>query len=108
LYLTHPPDLSAALHRLFQALTVATPYLLILDDMQWADAGFWALADAFAALHSLPFLVVLAYRRRRPAGTTIHGAVCAPSISSRCRCGFSLRGSPPPTAPTSWRSWRRG
>jgi hypothetical protein len=68
LHLTHPPDLSAALHRLFQALTVATPYLLILDDMQWADAGFWALADAFAALHSLPLLVVLAYRSAEARG----------------------------------------
>jgi DNA-binding SARP family transcriptional activator len=62
LQLTHPPDLSAALHRLFQVLTADTPQLLILDDMQWADAGFWELADAFAALHTLPLLVVLAYR----------------------------------------------
>jgi DNA-binding SARP family transcriptional activator len=62
LQLTHPPDLSAALQRLLQALAGDTPHLLILDDMQWADTGFWELADAFAALHTLPLLVVLAYR----------------------------------------------
>lgn len=62
LQLSHPPDLSAALQRLFQALAADTPHLLILDDMQWADVGFWELADAFAALHALPLLIVLAYR----------------------------------------------
>jgi DNA-binding SARP family transcriptional activator len=62
LQLTHPPDLSTALQRLFQVLAADTPQLLILDDMQWADGGFWALADAFATLPALPLLVVLAYR----------------------------------------------
>jgi DNA-binding SARP family transcriptional activator len=62
LQLTHPPDLSAALQRLLQALAADAPQLLILDDMQWADLGFWQLADAFAALQALPVLLVLAYR----------------------------------------------
>jgi DNA-binding SARP family transcriptional activator len=62
LQLTHPPDLPAALQRLLQALAADTPHLLILDDVQWADAGFWGLVGAFATLHALPLLVVLAYR----------------------------------------------
>ncbi len=62
LQLAHPPDLPAALQRLLQTLADDTPLLLILDDVQWADAGLWELADAFATLHALPLLVVLAYR----------------------------------------------
>jgi DNA-binding SARP family transcriptional activator/tetratricopeptide (TPR) repeat protein len=62
LQFTSPPDLAAALVSLLHALTAAAPHLIILDDVQWADPGFWELADALAALHTLPVLVVLAYR----------------------------------------------
>jgi len=62
LQLAHPPDLAAVLGSLLHALAADTSHLLILDDMQWADAGFWELADALAGLHTLPLLVVLAYR----------------------------------------------
>lgn len=62
LQLAHPPDLAAALGSLLHALAADAPHLLILDDMQWAEAGFWGLAEALAGLQALPLLIVLAYR----------------------------------------------
>lgn len=62
MHLVAPPNMPAALTEGWRLLTQPTPYLLILDDMQWAGSACWEALQFTAHLATMPLMVVLAYR----------------------------------------------
>lgn len=56
------PNLSAALVEGLRALTGLSPYLFILDDVQWAGSAFWGAVQFAVHLAKMRLLLVLAYR----------------------------------------------
>ncbi len=62
---TSPRALQMALRQLHIHLTTTTPLVLLFDDVQWADDGFWGLLPTLAELtQTLPLSLVLAFRSR--------------------------------------------
>ncbi len=58
-----PVDLAAVFADVFSALAELAPHLLICDDVQWADEGFWDVMRQLAAqVSERPLLIVLSYR----------------------------------------------
>ena len=69
LRLTAPAD---AIRTLLAELTAIEPHLLILDDVQWADAGFWEVIRALApTLTTQRLSILLSYRDEELRENTI-------------------------------------